>query len=81
MTEIYLPKIIRDKFMEQKKMYCDKLIKEYQRNYEKKEFGDKSPEEKIKCPICGGKYGRFAKTRHTRTKKHQEKINEIYNYV
>lgn len=81
MSEQYLPKIIRDNFREKKKAFCDQLIKEYQKEYERKMYIEKSPEDKIICPICKGRYVRTAKSKHAKTKKHLEKINEIYNFI
>lgn len=79
--EEHVPKIIRDRFMDKKKDFCNLLIEQYQKEHLKKLYKDKSPEDKVICPLCGGKFLRQAKSIHAKTKKHQEKIKEIHNYV
>lgn len=71
--------IIKNQFFDNRIDYCNDLIKKQQKeddNYIIKNLNDK-----INCSICGGKYVRYAKTKHIKTKKHQEAIKSIHDFV
>lgn len=81
MTEIYLPRLISDEFRKKKKDFLHSLINKYIKEYEKNLYENKSREDKIICPLCGGKYTRCGRSIHKKAKKHQAKIKEIYNFT
>ena len=71
--------IIRNQFLDKRAEICDELIKKQQK--EDDDYITKTPHDKIICSICGGKYVRYAKSKHEKTNKHQAKIKEIHNFV
>lgn len=73
--------IIKDQFLDMKRKFCDELIKKYQKEYDNEYFKTKSPNDKIICQICGGNYTRHSKSKHDKTKKHQRRLNDIYEYI
>ena len=47
----------------------DRNDKEYYRNFIEK--NKEKVKEKVRCPLCGGSYDYFNKSKHIKTKKHQ----------
>jgi len=56
----------------------DTLIKKIQKEYDDMLYKNKAPNDKLECQICGGCYTRQKKAIHDRTKRHQERIGELY---
>lgn len=57
---------------------CDQLIKKQQREKDSELYEKKSPNDRLVCVICGGKYIRHSRAKHVKTNKHQTKLNEFY---
>ena len=60
------------------------IINKMQRNYDKAKYPKKLPGDKLICQLCGGKYRRYCKSDHYRTKKHimrTSKFVEIINGI
>nr|AVL93339.1 zinc finger protein [Moumouvirus australiensis transpoviron] len=58
----------------------DLIVLEYykkmQQEYDKEAYPEKSPNDKLKCLICGGSYIRQKKSTHTKTKKHKNALDK-----
>ena len=73
---------VKDKLVEKKIKFCDDSIKEYQKKYEKENYDGKlTKNDKVTCVVCGGTYIKSVKCIHDKTKKHQKKLQEIYDFA
>lgn len=52
-----------------------KFLKDMQRQYDRETFKEKTPFDRLECKICSGKYSRYSKSAHSRTKKHTKRVN------
>jgi len=57
-----------------------KMVKSVQKKYDKENFETKTPNDKIKCQICSGKYTRNGKSIHVKSQKHKEKEKELLEW-
>lgn len=81
MSREYINNLIRDQFLENQYKMCDDLIKKYQKRKDNKMYPIKRKNDKLKCVVCGGSYVRSLKCVHEKSKKHQNRLEEIYDYV
>jgi len=72
-----IPNRSKNEYMEKYRENNKEQIKEYDKQYREnnKEQIKQKQNEKFNC-ICGGKYTRNHKARHTKTRKHQNFINQ-----
>jgi hypothetical protein len=59
----------------------EKFINKSQKKYTDEKYPTKSKNDSIQCIICGGRYTRSLKCIHDNTRKHQQGINDIYDYI
>lgn len=75
-----------------KKMNCEQLYQfhrditdeflfKLQKEYDNNLYPDKSPNDKLKCQICGGKYTRSSKSKHDCSDRHKKIIREIHKDI
>ena len=76
---------IRDQFLVKIKQLCNELfkelVKEQQKKYEEEIFDVKTRNDIVPCIICKGSFTRHQKCKHDKSKKHQKKLNEIYQCI
>jgi len=56
-------------------------IKKLQKAEDASMYTKKSPTDKIKCIVCGGKYTRRQKSTHDKTNKHIKKVDEFIEKI
>lgn len=56
----------------------DEMLKKKQKEYDAKKYQLKTPNDKLKCQICGGKYTRRSKASHDTSNKHVKEVQLIH---
>lgn len=71
--------IVKTKFLERKIGMYNKIIKEYQKEYEEANYENLTRNDRVVCVVCDGTYVKSVKCLHDRSKKHQKKLKELYD--
>lgn len=71
--------ILKNQFLDKREEFCNDLIKKQQNDADNNII--KTSHDKLICVVCGGKYIRCNKSRHVKTKRHQQKLKTIHEFI